>query len=328
MLSILMWKALSTGEQTKVTWLGEDYGLALCSHPRTPIASISEDIMPDDDEDEVQMAGKKGEQRKDVSPILEPFVLSSWESRCRMSGFSHWLLFFDRVYFRRAIHYLLSMPQRSMYFVLQPILLFLSFSACLAGAQHANGMDMSMDGPMDLASGSMIPYIHFTPGDVLLFLGWVPKSNGAMVGTCIGLFLLGILTRWFAAIRVGGERIWREEDATRLLDYKRDDDLARVPSAVSVGASEAVSEVSKRRSALKQMQHPLTAVLSSTVAAMKNVKIVPQHAYARGIMQIVQSALDFALMLIVMTYQASFIISIVLGLGVGETLFGRYMVVL
>ncbi|KAF4590527.1 Copper transport protein [Pleurotus pulmonarius] len=220
------------------------------------------------------------------------------------------------------------MPQRSMYFVLQPILLFLSFSACLAGAQHANGMDMSMDGPMDLASGSMIPYIHFTPGDVLLFLGWVPKSNGAMVGTCIGLFLLGILTRWFAAIRVGGERIWREEDATRLLDHKRDDDLARVPSAVSVGASEAVSEVSKRRSALKQMQHPLTAVLSSTVAAMKNVKIVPQHAYARGIMQVVQSALDFALMLIVMTYQASFIISIVLGLGVGETLFGRYMVVL
>ncbi len=146
----------------------------------------------------------------------------------------------------------------------------------------------------------MIPYFHFTPGDVLLFLGWVPKSNGAMLGTCIGLFLLGILTRWFAAIRIGGERIWKGEDDAKLVDYKRDDDLARVPSAESAEVSEAVSEVSKRRPTSKQMQHPLTAVLSSTIAALRNAKIVPQHAYARGIMQIVQSALDFSLMLIVM----------------------------
>ncbi|KDQ23588.1 family copper transporter [Pleurotus ostreatus PC15] len=220
------------------------------------------------------------------------------------------------------------MPQSHSHLVLRSILLFLSFSAGLTGAQHANGMDMSMDGPMNLASGSMIPYVHFTPGDVLLFLGWVPKSNGAMVGTCIGLFLLGILTRWFAAIRVGGEKIWRGEDAARLVDHKRDEDLDRVPSAESAEVSEAVSEVSKKPPTSKQMQHPLAVVLTSTVTALRSVKIVPQHAYARGIMQVVQSALDFALMLIVMTYQASFIISIVLGLGVGETLFGRYMVML
>ncbi|KAG9217514.1 hypothetical protein CCMSSC00406_0008626 [Pleurotus cornucopiae] len=146
----------------------------------------------------------------------------------------------------------------------------------------------------------MIPYVHFTPGDVLLFLGWVPKSNGAMVGTCIGLFLLGILTRWFAAIRVGGERIWKGEDAARLVDYKRDDDLDRLSSAQSADVSEAVSEVSKKRPTSKQMQHPLAAILSSTVAALRSVKIMPQHAYARGIMQVAQSALDFVLMLIVM----------------------------
>lgn len=146
----------------------------------------------------------------------------------------------------------------------------------------------------------MIPYVHFTTGDVLLFLGWVPKSNGAMVGTCIGLFLFGILSRWFAAIRVGGERIWRAEGAARLADYKRDDDLGRVPSAESAEVSEAVSEVSQKRPTSKQMQHPLAAVLSSTVAALRSVKIVPQHAYARGVMQVVQSALELALMLIVM----------------------------
>ena len=30
---------------------------------------------------------------------------------------------------------------------------------------QSNGMIMSMDGPMDLAVGRMLPYVHFTPGD-------------------------------------------------------------------------------------------------------------------------------------------------------------------
>ena len=68
-------------------------------------------------------------------------------------------------------------------------------------AAHDNGMDMSMDGAMDLAMGQMLPYLHFTPGDMLWFLGWVPTSAGAMVGTCIGLFLLGMCERWIAACR-------------------------------------------------------------------------------------------------------------------------------
>ena len=73
---------------------------------------------------------------------------------------------------------------------------------------HDNGMDMSMDGPMDLAAGSMTMWLHFTPGDVLLFYGWVPRSVGAMVGTCIGLFLLGIVDRWIAASRAVMEAHW------------------------------------------------------------------------------------------------------------------------
>lgn len=30
---------------------------------------------------------------------------------------------------------------------------------------QSNGMDMSMDMPMDLIVGRMLPYAHFTPGD-------------------------------------------------------------------------------------------------------------------------------------------------------------------
>lgn len=71
-----------------------------------------------------------------------------------------------------------------------------------------NGMDMSMDGAMSLASGSMLPYLHFTSGDNVLFLGWVPKSAGAMVGTCIGLFMLALVERWVAACRAVMEAHW------------------------------------------------------------------------------------------------------------------------
>lgn len=72
----------------------------------------------------------------------------------------------------------------------------------------SNGMDMSMDGAMELAVGQMLPYLHFTPGDNLWFLGWVPTSTGAMVGTCIGLFLLSVVDRWIGACRGVMEMHW------------------------------------------------------------------------------------------------------------------------
>ncbi|TDL18276.1 hypothetical protein BD410DRAFT_693465, partial [Rickenella mellea] len=66
---------------------------------------------------------------------------------------------------------------------------------------HDNGMDMSMDGPMSLAAGHMMAYLHFTPGDMLWFLSWVPQSAGAMVAACIGLFLLAVVERWISVCR-------------------------------------------------------------------------------------------------------------------------------
>lgn len=74
---------------------------------------------------------------------------------------------------------------------------------------HANGMDMSMDGAMPLAVGQMLTFLHFTPGDTLWFQGWVPASSGAMVGACIGLFFLAVVDRWMGACRAVMEVHWR-----------------------------------------------------------------------------------------------------------------------
>ena len=92
------------------------------------------------------------------------------------------------------------------------LLITLGFAALVAA--HGNGMDMSMDGAMDLAVGQMLPYLHFTPGDMLWFLGWVPQSAGAMVGTCIGLFLLGVVERWIAACVAVMQAHWAKRYAS------------------------------------------------------------------------------------------------------------------
>ncbi|TCD63913.1 hypothetical protein EIP91_004760 [Steccherinum ochraceum] len=48
------------------------------------------------------------------------------------------------------------------------------------------------------------------------------------------------------------------------------------------------------------------------------------HDLTRGIMYLGHSALQFAFMLAIMTFQLGFIFALVVGLGVGEMLFGRY----
>ncbi|KAF6766266.1 Ctr copper transporter family-domain-containing protein [Ephemerocybe angulata] len=77
-------------------------------------------------------------------------------------------------------------------------------------------MDMGHDHTSTTSSTSsaishegMTPYLHFTPGDVLYFSAWTPSSPGAMVGACIGLFMLALFERWFAALRGVFEHHWK-----------------------------------------------------------------------------------------------------------------------
>jgi len=176
-------------------------------------------------------------------------------------------------------------------------------SACAV----SNGMDMSMDGSMDLAVGEMLPYLHFTPGDLLWFLGWVPQSNGAMVGACIGLFLLALVERWVWACRAVMEVHWRKR--------------AQIAQADKATGKLPIST----RSDTKCLSSSSSVVtVGSTVTARGAPPFIAVHDLSRGFVHATQSALKFALMLVVMTFQVSFILSIVIGLGVGEMLFGRY----
>ncbi|KAH9041889.1 CTR copper uptake transporter [Lactarius deliciosus] len=173
-----------------------------------------------------------------------------------------------------------------------------SFTCTLA---HDNGMDMNMDQGMSMSMGNMVMYLHFTPGDNLWFLGWAPRTAGAMVGTCIGLFMLAVAERWLSAMRAVMEGHWRTRAQIVLADNL---------NTSSVATSDKPSSKSSQPSYDTFRRRVPPFILSYDVP--------------RGIMRMALASIGFLFMLAVMTFQLSFIFSIVIGLGVGETLFGRY----
>jgi len=172
---------------------------------------------------------------------------------------------------------------------------------------HHNGMDMSMDGAMSLTPGQMLTYLHFTTGDNLWFLGWVPKSSGAMVGACLGLFLLGILDRWIGACRAVMQMHWTKSAL-----------IVQTNRLNARGLPVSVHQAEKYGSTTSSTQF-VNALTMRTVPPF-----VFWHDFTRGIMYLGHAALQFAFMLAIMSFQVGFILAIVAGLGVGETLFGRY----
>lgn len=80
----------------------------------------------------------------------------------------------------------------------------------LAQAQHDHGMD-GMDDMNTMVGGSMKMYLHLTPGDSVLFGPWVPKSDRAVIGTCVGVFLLAMIDRWFSATSAIMNAYWNKE---------------------------------------------------------------------------------------------------------------------
>ncbi|KAI8995321.1 hypothetical protein BD414DRAFT_479205 [Trametes punicea] len=70
-------------------------------------------------------------------------------------------------------------------------------------------MDMSSSNS-SMVMTMMVPWLHFTGGDNLLFETWRPSSKGAIVGACIGLVFFAILERWVDAMRGLAEKHWRD----------------------------------------------------------------------------------------------------------------------
>ncbi|KAK2459811.1 hypothetical protein APHAL10511_008132 [Amanita phalloides] len=163
-----------------------------------------------------------------------------------------------------------------------------------------SGMNMGTDAGSGMSQ--MMSFLHFTPiGDTLWFHGWITGSPGAMIGACIGLFLLAIFERYVAAARAIVERAWYQS-----AQYGMSDKLNEFPHHKSPLGVQVKNSIS-----LRSGPHTPAFILSQDLA--------------RGAVHMVHSALKYLFMLAVMTFQLGFIISICIGAGVGEVIFGRHI---
>ncbi|KAJ7436416.1 CTR copper uptake transporter [Mycena latifolia] len=125
-------------------------------------------------------------------------------------------------------------------------------------------------------------------GTMMTTLHFSLGDTFTLTGACIGLFVLALVDRWIAAARAMMEGHWHA-------------------AARAAGKNEKGEDESKK--GRMRLQAP---------------PFMPAHNVMRGAMHALQAVLGFEFMLAVMNFQASFIIAPVLGVGVGEALFGRY----
>ncbi|KAI9512651.1 Ctr copper transporter family-domain-containing protein [Russula earlei] len=121
---------------------------------------------------------------------------------------------------------------------------------------------------------------------------WRPSSRGAIAGTSFALLVLAVSERLLHATRAIMDAGWR--------------------SALT----------------LQPKHRTQSSAIASTNEFRDVRRTIPPFVLsrdsARGALCSLHALVTYALMLAVMTFQAAYVISIIIGLGLGEVLFGRF----
>ncbi|KAF8648971.1 hypothetical protein AX16_006085 [Volvariella volvacea WC 439] len=194
---------------------------------------------------------------------------------------------------------------RSATFYLVVSTLFAPFAFAHDGYDN-NAMEMettTMDKGNYTLSPASFMYFHFNPPDTLWFRDWVPRSSGAMVGACIGLFLLAVVERFISCMAVvSGQAL-----TNRIIPISQE---ALVPDT-----DEGNRVVIPPPPSLRSLMKPKYA------SPFKLVEEIPHT-----ILHITQLSLHYVLMLAVMTFNLKFVFAITLGQGFGYLLYGRHII--
>lgn len=168
--------------------------------------------------------------------------------------------------------------------------------AAMADTTHNHGAMTtdSMGNTEAMDHGGMMMQMYFEAGykAIILFKEWDTQSVGAMVGSCIGIFLLAVL---YEGLKFSREALHRRNYMA--INY----------SNVQGAADGSQSSQSK-------------TALSSAQIMMRAFTTMPH--YVQTLLHLVQLTLSYFLMLIVMTYNVWLFVSVVLGCTAGYFLFG------
>jgi solute carrier family 31 (copper transporter), member 1 len=163
----------------------------------------------------------------------------------------------------------------------------------------------------------MKPWLHFTMGDNLFFMGWVPLSSGAVAGACIGLFMLAIIERWVAAMRCLMQAYWSRKFVHAYILFHSPlhpidiYSILRTQELLSarftkLSDESSVSADKKRHGTNGEEDTDVESLpVNRTPAGHRphldrSAPFIAAHDVARGAMFAAQAALGYALMLAVM----------------------------
>ncbi|KAH7101262.1 Ctr copper transporter [Auriculariales sp. MPI-PUGE-AT-0066] len=162
----------------------------------------------------------------------------------------------------------------------------------------------------------MYSFFHFSRGEALWFEGLVPQSSGALVGAAVGLFLLALLERWISAMRSVVEAGLRQRAESVVARRFK---LLPAHSQPNMVTDKTDPEGSGRVANDSSRPPQRSSIFGSSAPPF-----IFSHEITRGALHTLHSAIQYALMLAVMTFQGAYFIAIIGGAGVGEFLFGRY----
>ncbi|BGP26630.1 copper transporter [Rhodotorula toruloides] len=202
-------------------------------------------------------------------------------------------------------------------------------------ASRHGGMKMdSMNMGMSNSTSAMMMSTFFTTslGSAnVWFSGWTPTTAGETFGACFGLFLLAILSRFFSAVKACAEVAWLHSYQQQSRAGQRRGPIA-LPDSIPVPPDMASpSAVSSSLQKETSRDSPAPSYPSSSPSSRQPLFSAPFSLaidLPRSLLFGLQGFIAYLLMLAVMTYNAYFLIAILLGLVAGEMAFGRYIALL
>ncbi|KAJ1310851.1 hypothetical protein OPQ81_009369 [Rhizoctonia solani] len=187
---------------------------------------------------------------------------------------------------------------------------------------------MDMSGSSSSSSSEtmtmMLPYLHFTGGDYLFFNTVAPTSRSAIAGACVLLAVLAILERAVAGAR-GIFKLHVLHYQKRQLRQKGTCGKFSIMQKENPWVGKVVETESSTAMGLRASPAFITQPLP-TQGRRLMAPLFWSYELARGGLFIVQSFFVYAIMLGIMSFNTAYIISIIMGMGIGEILFGRFTV--
>jgi copper transporter 1 len=164
------------------------------------------------------------------------------------------------------------------------------------------------------APPTMRMYFHLGISDYILFESWVPRSLGGFIGSCIAVFLFGVVLEGMDVLGLYLERQWAQKERERLL---------KQPEKLSKRSQDAASEDSVG-SSMEQLGHTFAFLpLMGNGYTPAGLSIDIQRFFFTFLIR----SWGYLVMLITMVFNVWLFLAVVAGLSFGSVLFWRLRVV-